>query len=52
MSFNVLKSLIPDLVKQDYNYGPFKLIYNNLSLTNLIIKNNRDLTVVKVIDFE
>jgi hypothetical protein len=52
MSFSVLKSLIPNLIERDYDRGPFKLIYDDLGLMNLIIKSEGDLTVIRVVDFE
>ncbi|KAH8706082.1 hypothetical protein GQ44DRAFT_819114 [Phaeosphaeriaceae sp. PMI808] len=51
-SFSVLKSLVPQFVKQDYRDGPAKLICDDLGLTNLIVKSKDDLTVVGVVDLE
>lgn len=51
-SLKIINSLIPDLVEADYNHGPFKLICDDLGLTNLIIRSREDLTIVGVIDLE
>jgi hypothetical protein len=51
-SFSILNSLIPQFVKQDYKYGPGKLICDDLGLTNLIVRSKDDLTIVGVVDLE
>ena len=50
MAFKVLKSLIGDLVKMEYDCCKFKLICDDLGLANLIVRE--DLTVVGVVDLE
>ncbi|KAE8380923.1 hypothetical protein BDV26DRAFT_279219 [Aspergillus bertholletiae] len=50
--FKVLKTLVPDLVNEKYDYGKFKLICDDLGLANLIIHGKEDLTIVGVIDLE
>lgn len=52
IAFNVLKSLIPDLVHGDYDRCKFKLICDDLGLANLIVRSREDLTVVGVVDLE
>lgn len=51
-SLEVLKTLLPDLIEPKYNYGPFKLICDDLGLRNLIVRSHDDLTVVGVVDLE
>lgn len=51
-SLEVLKSLLPDLVEPNFNYGPFKLICDDFGLRNLIVRGHDDLTVVGVVDLE
>lgn len=51
-SFSVLKSLVPQFVNQDWNYGPSKLICDDLGLNNFIVRSEDDLTIVGVVDFE
>lgn len=52
MAFKILKTLIPDLVNANYDYGKFKLICDDLGLANLIVRGKEDLTIVGVVDLE
>ena len=52
LAFQVLKSLIPDMVNAKHEHGKFKLICDDLGLANLIVRSSDDLTVVGVIDLE
>ncbi|KAH6714789.1 hypothetical protein BKA61DRAFT_481616, partial [Leptodontidium sp. MPI-SDFR-AT-0119] len=51
-SFKFLISLILKYVNERYDRGPFKLVYNDLSLANLIVKSDDNLTIIGVVDFE
>jgi hypothetical protein len=44
--------VVPGLVNKRYDRGPFKLICDDLGLANLIVKSEKDFTVVGVIDLE
>ena len=48
---NVL-AVIPQFVKEDYNYGPGKLICDDLGLTNLLVKSKDDLTIIEIVNIE
>jgi hypothetical protein len=50
--FNALHALIPNFVWKDYNRGPFKLLYNDFSLANIIIRSRDDPTIIRVIDLK
>jgi aminoglycoside phosphotransferase (APT) family kinase protein len=52
LAFEVLKSLLPDLINEKYDGGKFKLICDDLGLANLIVRSKEDLTVVGVVDLE
>ncbi|PYI32353.1 hypothetical protein BP00DRAFT_445600 [Aspergillus indologenus CBS 114.80] len=52
LAFKVLRALIPDLVKAEYDRCKFKLICDDLGLANLIVRGRDDLTVVGVVDLE
>ncbi|TAQ90016.1 hypothetical protein B7494_g1641 [Chlorociboria aeruginascens] len=51
-SFNALRSMIPDFVREDYNKGPFKLLCDDFGLANIIVKSKNDLTIVGIVDLE
>ncbi|CAG7946679.1 unnamed protein product [Penicillium nalgiovense] len=44
--------MIPDMVNESYNQGPFKLICDDFGPANVIVKGEHDLTVVGVVDLE
>ena len=50
--FRKLRSALPKFLHEKYNKGPFKLLCDDLGLANLIVRNEQDLTVVGVVDFE
>ncbi|KAJ5573819.1 uncharacterized protein N7459_008246 [Penicillium hispanicum] len=52
VAFQVLKTLIHELVNPEYDHGKFKLICDDLGLANLIVRGKEDLTVVGVVDLE
>jgi len=52
VAFKVLRSIIPDLIHTNYDRGKFKLICDDLGLSNLIVKSKEDLTIVGVVDLE
>lgn len=52
MAFQVLKTLIPELVNPKYYHCKFKLICDDLGLVNLIVRSKEDLTIVGVVDLE
>ncbi|PWY95732.1 hypothetical protein BO94DRAFT_562367 [Aspergillus sclerotioniger CBS 115572] len=52
LAFQVLKTLIPDLINAKYDRCKFKLICDDLGLTNLIVRGREDLTVIGVVDLE
>lgn len=39
-------------IHPDYNHGPFKLICDDLSLANVIVRSEDDLTIVGLVDLE
>jgi hypothetical protein len=51
-SLKILKSMIPEMVNESYNQGPFKLICDDFSPANVIVKVEHDLTIVGVVDLE
>ena len=52
MAFKILKSLILKLVNAKYDRYKLKLIYHDFGLANLIIRNRKDLTIVRVMDLK
>jgi hypothetical protein len=50
-TFQVLKSLIPYFVHNEYN-STFKIICDDLGLANLMVRSRQDLTVIGVVDLE
>ncbi|KAL6236317.1 hypothetical protein BDW75DRAFT_250229 [Aspergillus navahoensis] len=48
----ILRSLIPELTNTTYDRGPFKLICDDFSLANVILKSKNDLTITGVVDIE
>ncbi|WPH01398.1 Hypothetical protein R9X50_00424300 [Acrodontium crateriforme] len=52
VAFKALKAVIPELVNAMYDSRNFKLICDDLSLANLIVRSRQDLTVVGVVDLE
>ncbi|KAL4972142.1 phosphotransferase enzyme family protein [Aspergillus desertorum] len=51
-ALNVLKSLIPELTHTTYDCGPFKLIWDDFGLANVIVRGKDDLTITGVVDLE
>ncbi len=51
-SFQVLKSLAPSWVEEKHDHGPFKLVFDDVSLTSLIVRSKDDLTIVGLVDLE
>lgn len=51
-SFELLASLVPRMINEEYDRGPFKLICDDLGLANLILKSDDNFTVVGVVDLE
>jgi len=51
-SLKVLESLIPQFVNVKYENGPFKLICDDFGPSNMIVKSDKDLTIVGVVDLE
>ncbi|KYG44248.1 hypothetical protein M433DRAFT_135741 [Acidomyces richmondensis BFW] len=47
-----LQAVAPQLVEPSYVSGPYKLVCDDLSLPNLIVRSADDLTVVGVVDLE
>jgi hypothetical protein len=52
MSLSVLTFLILDYINNKYNYSLYKLICNDLGLTNMIVKSKDDLTIVRIINLK
>ncbi|KAK6814919.1 hypothetical protein RU639_009772 [Aspergillus parasiticus] len=52
LAFNVLKTMIHNLVNVKYDRCRFKLICDDLGLANLIVRGREDFTVVGVVDLE
>lgn len=44
--------MIPEMVNKDYDQGPFKLICDDFSPSNMIVRSHDDLTIVGVVDLE
>ncbi|CAI7593206.1 unnamed protein product [Penicillium discolor] len=51
-SLEILESMIPGMVNEDYDQGPLKLICDDLSPSNMIVRSQDDLTIVGVVDLE
>ncbi|KAK4868589.1 hypothetical protein LT330_006791 [Penicillium expansum] len=51
-SLKILESMIPEMVNKDYDQGPFKLICDDFSPSNMIVRSHDDLTIVGVVDLE
>ncbi|KAL4955158.1 hypothetical protein BDW69DRAFT_193447 [Aspergillus filifer] len=51
-TLDILRSLMRDLVHSHCDRGPYKLIYDDFGLGNMIVKSRDDPTIVGVIDFE
>lgn len=51
-SLSILESLIPRFVNVAYEKGPFKLICDDFGPANMIVKSEKDLTIVGVVDLE
>lgn len=51
-SLSILESLIPRFVDTAYKNGPFKLICDDFGPANMIVKSEKDLTIVGVVDLE
>ncbi|KAJ5145893.1 uncharacterized protein N7515_000457 [Penicillium bovifimosum] len=51
-SLSIVKSLIPRFVNAAYENGPFKLICDDFGPANMIVKSEKDLTIVGVVDLE
>ncbi|KAF2759875.1 hypothetical protein EJ05DRAFT_531274 [Pseudovirgaria hyperparasitica] len=47
-----LRTLLPSLIHPDYDRGPFKIICDDLSLANVIVRSEDDLTIVGIVDLE
>lgn len=47
-----MKTLIPSFVHPDYDCGHFKIICDDLSLANVIVRSKDDLTIVGLVDLE
>lgn len=47
-----MKTLIPSFVHPEYNRGRFKIICDDLSLANVIVRSRDDLTIVGLVDLE
>lgn len=43
---------MPKMINEKYDQGPFKLICDDLSPANVIVKSQHDLTIVGVVDLE
>lgn len=52
VAFNILESLVPDMISPQYDCSKFKLTCDDLGLANLIVRSREDLTVVGVIDLK
>lgn len=44
--------MVPEMIHEKYDQGPFKLICDDLGLGNVIVKSEDDLTVVGIVDLE
>lgn len=51
-SLRILESMMPDMINEKYDRGPFKLICDDLGPANVIVKSTEDLTIVGVVDLE
>ncbi|KAJ5573983.1 uncharacterized protein N7459_008410 [Penicillium hispanicum] len=51
-SLQILGSMMPSMIHQQYEQGPFKLICDDLGPANVIVKSRNDLTIVGVVDLE
>ncbi|KAJ5788919.1 Aminoglycoside phosphotransferase [Penicillium psychrosexuale] len=51
-SLSILESLIPQFVNTADENGPFKLICDDFTPANMIVKSDSDLTIVGVVDLE
>lgn len=51
-SLSILESLISRFVNPAYEKGPFKLICDDFGPANMIVKSEKDLTIVGVVDLE
>ncbi|CAG8917487.1 unnamed protein product [Penicillium salamii] len=51
-SLKIFESLIPQFVNMEYESGPFKLICDDFGPANMIVKSDKDLTIVGVVDLE
>ncbi|KAL4915717.1 hypothetical protein BDW62DRAFT_212561 [Aspergillus aurantiobrunneus] len=51
-SLKILQSMMPGMVNEKYDQGPFKLICDDLSPANVIVRSQHDLTIVGVVGLE
>lgn len=48
----IFRALIPSFVAAEHNYGPFKLICDDLRFGNILVNNEKDLKIIAVLDWE
>lgn len=51
-SLEILESMIPEMVNKDYDQGPFKLIWDGFTPSNMIVRSQDDLIIMGVVDLE
>ncbi|KAI9848064.1 MAG: hypothetical protein M1837_001166 [Sclerophora amabilis] len=51
-SLSALKTLIPNFIHPEYDRGHFKIICDDLSLANVVVRSKDDLTIVGLVDLE
>lgn len=51
-ALKILESMMPTMINEKYNRGPFKLICDDFGPANVLVRSPDDLTIVGVIDLE
>lgn len=51
-ALKILESMMPTMINQQYDHGPFKLICDDFGPANVLVRSPDDLTIVGVIDLE
>lgn len=49
---NIFRAIIPKFTADEYEYGPFKLICDDLRYGNILVNNKEELKIVAVLDWE
>jgi hypothetical protein len=47
-----LCTVLPELIHEDYDKGPSKMVCKHFSFANIIVRSDDDFTIIRVVDLE